>query len=116
MLPPESTATVGVEKRPGSSRMAATAAAPAGSTTSLARSSVASTARDSDASETVMISSTRSRTAANVTSPGRPTAMPSAIVLIEVERHRVARRQRGGERRGALGLDADQPYVGPLAP
>jgi hypothetical protein len=44
---------------------------------------VASTARDSDASVTVMISSTASRTAANVTSPGSPTAMPSAIVDID---------------------------------
>ena len=33
--------------------------------------------------------------------------MPSAIVVIELERHRVPGPQRGGERRGALGLDAD---------
>ena len=83
MLPPESTATTGVPKCCGWSSTAATAAAPAGSTTSLARSTRASTARDSESSETVSISSTWSRTAANGRSPGRPTAMPSAIVFIE---------------------------------
>ena len=54
-----------------------------------------------------MISSTWSRTAAKVTSPGSPTAMPSAIVVIERERHRVTGLQRRGVRRGALGLHAD---------
>ena len=83
MLPPDSTATAGVSKPPGLSSSAATAAAPAGSTTCLARSTSASRARDSDSSETVTISSTWSRTAAKVMSPGRPTAMPSAIVLID---------------------------------
>ena len=43
----------------------------------------ASSACDIDSSETVRMSSTWSRTAANVTSPGRPTAMPSAMVFIE---------------------------------
>ena len=66
--------------RAGSSMTAATAAAPAGSTTSLARSRQCSSARDSASSSTVTTSSTRSRTSGNVTSPGRPTAMPSAIV------------------------------------
>ena len=64
--------------------MAATAAAPAGSTTIFARSTRASRARDSDSSETVRISSQWSRTAAKVMSPGHPTAMPSAIVVIDV--------------------------------
>ena len=36
-----------------------------------------------DSSETVTMSSTYSRTAAKVISPGRPTAMPSAIVFID---------------------------------
>ena len=95
MLPPESTATAGVSNAVGLSRSAATAAAPAGSTTILARSISASSARDSDSSETVTISSTWSRTAAKVMSPGRPTAMPSAIV-----RHRLQRppgRRRASE-------------------
>ena len=82
MLPPETTATQGVGKRAGSSSRAATAAAPAGSETSFARSASASTARARESSETVTTSSTWSRTAANVRSPGRPTAMPSAIVRI----------------------------------
>ena len=56
-----------------------------------------------------MTSSTRSRTAANVTSPGRPTAMPSAIVDIDASGDRVPGLQRGGVRRGALGLHADHP-------
>ena len=43
----------------------------------------ASSACDSDSSETVRMSSTWSRTAANVISPGSPTAMPSAIVFID---------------------------------
>ena len=58
MLPPDSTATIGPSKSCGESSSAATAAAPAGSTTTLARSISASSARDSDSSETVRISST----------------------------------------------------------
>ena len=41
---------------------------------------------DQGASVTVRTSSTYSRTSANVTSPGRPTAMPSAIVAIDSRR------------------------------
>ena len=80
MLPPLSTTTAGVSKRVGSSSMAATPAAPAGSTTCLARSAIDSTARDSESSETVTMSSTNSCTASKVTWPGQPTAMPSAMV------------------------------------
>ena len=56
MLPPDSTATAGVLNAVGWSSIAATAAAPAGSTTILARSTRASSARDIDSSETVMMS------------------------------------------------------------
>ena len=112
MLPPESTTTTGGSNARGSSSSAATPAAPAGSTTSFARSRQSSRARDSDSSETVTTSSTRSRTSANGTSPGRPTAMPSAIVVIRSQRHRVPGGERGRERRGALGLHADHPDVG----
>src|ERR1700712_410242 len=79
-LPPETTATTGDGQRPGYSATAATAAAPAGSTSSLPRSRLASTARDSASSLTVTISATWVLTCANVSSPGRGTAMPSAIV------------------------------------
>jgi hypothetical protein len=82
MLPPDSTTTTGGSKARGSSITAASAAAPAGSTTSLARSSASSSARDSASSSTMTTSSTRSRTSANGRSPGQPTAMPSAIVVI----------------------------------
>ena len=112
MLPPESTATAGVSKCVGVSSRAATAAAPAGSTTILARSTRASSARDSDSSETVTISSTWSRTAAKVMSPGRPTAMPSAIVVIDVSGTGSPAAQRARERRGTLGLHPDHAHVG----
>ena len=81
-LPPESTATTGVGNRRGCSSSAATAAAPAGSTSSFARSRQYSSARDSASSSTVTISSTSAFTCGNVTSPGRPTAIPSARVRI----------------------------------
>ena len=86
MLPPERTVTTGPSSGGPSpaarSSRYAVAAAPAGSTTSLARSSRKSAARDRLASLTVTTSSTRSRTIGKVTSPGNPTAMPSAIVAI----------------------------------
>jgi len=41
-----------------------------------------SSARDSSSSPTVTMSSTRSRTSANGTSPGMPTAIPSAMVCM----------------------------------
>ena len=81
-MPPDSTATVGVPNSCGWSMIAATAAAPEGSTTSLARSRSSTSARDIDSSETVMTSSTCSWIAAKGTSPGHATAMPSAIVVI----------------------------------
>ena len=58
------------------------------------------------------MSSTWSRTAAKVMSPGRPTAMPSAIVLIDSSGTGLAGRERPGVGGGALGLHADHAYVG----
>src|SRR3954454_5899335 len=110
MLPPERTATIGVSKRRGWSVTAATAAAPAGSTTCLARSISMSRAWDSDSSFTVTTSSTSWRTVANGTSPGRPTAMPSAMVVID-ESDRDALTEGDRVRRRALGLD---PHEGDL--
>ena len=81
-MPPERTATIGVPNLFGWSMTAATAAAPDGSTTILARSSSSTSACDIDSSETVTTSSTCSWMVANGTSPGRATAMPSAIVVI----------------------------------
>src|ERR687894_549852 len=74
MLPPETTATTGGGNAAGSASTAATAAAPAGSTTSLARSRQKSRPRERSSSLTVRTSSTRSRTWANVCSPGAPPA------------------------------------------
>ena len=79
MLPPESTATAGVGNRSGWSRTAATATAPAGSTTILARSSSSTSACEIDSSETVTMSSTWAMISANGTVPGQATAIPSAI-------------------------------------
>ena len=59
---------------------AATPAAPAGSTTCLARSRQSSRARASAASDTVTIRSSDAARMLNGMSPGRCTAMPSAIV------------------------------------
>ena len=113
MLPPESTATTGGSHRPGSASSAAMPAAPAGSTTSLARSRQNSSAREIAASETVTTSSTTSWTSANGSSPGPPTAIPSAIVAIRSSAHRVPGGQRGRVRRGLLGLHRDHPHVRP---
>jgi hypothetical protein len=81
-LPPERTPTTGASNACGFSITAATAATPAGSTTSFARSSSISSARDNASSETVTTSSTSASTWRNVISPGMPTAMPSAIVAM----------------------------------
>ena len=62
------------------SRSAATPTAPAGSTTSLERSSKNTSARANASSDTVTTSSTSSRMISNGICPGRPTAMPSAMV------------------------------------
>ena len=82
MLPPDSTATTGGLNSRGSAMIAATVAAPAGSTTSFARSSSSSIARLSWFSDTVTTSSTSSRMCAKVSAVGSPTAMPSARVDI----------------------------------
>ena len=60
-----------------------------------------SSARDSDSSLTVTMSSTYSEIARNGTSPGQPTAIPSAIVLIALQRDRVpcGERRSGRPRR-----------------
>src|SRR6218665_2933899 len=60
--------------------IAATDTAPAGSTTSLARSSRTRSARAISSSDTVTIWSTNSCTRGKVISPGRYTAIPSAMV------------------------------------
>ena len=61
---------------------------------------------------TVRTSSTSSAQWARVSSPGEATAIPSAIVVMVGSAHRPAGGQRVGERRGALGLDGDDPDVG----
>ena len=94
--------------------IAATAAAPEGSTTILARSSSITSARDIESSETVRISSPCSWMAANGMSPGRATAMPSAIVVICSSATGAPGAQRLGVGRGLLGLHADDADVGPL--
>ena len=80
MLPPERIATVGSSPgtRPASS--AATAAAPAPSTTSFARSVRSTIAWLISSSLTVTIDSSRSPRRLEVSSPGCLTAIPSAIV------------------------------------
>ncbi len=80
MLPPESTATTGPSKASGRSSSAAIGLAPAGSTTSLSRSRLTSSAREIDSSETVRTPSASVLITSNGMSPGRPTMMPSAIV------------------------------------
>ena len=62
-------------------------------------------------SVTVTTSSTSLRTWVKVSSPGRPTAMPSAIVANAGSRTGSPGHQRGRERRGARRLHADDPYV-----
>jgi hypothetical protein len=80
MLPPDSTATIGPSDFTAPVIIAATATAPAGSTTSFARSSSTSRARAMSSSDTVTTSSIVSRMIAKLSSPGRYTAMPSAMV------------------------------------
>ena len=82
MFPPDKLATTGPSKESGSSKIAATAAMPPASTCSLLRSKVTRSARASEASLTVRISSTCSWIILNGTTPGLPTAIPSAIVAI----------------------------------
>ena len=57
-------------------------AAPAGSTSIFERSRASTRPRDIDSSLTVRISTWRATMMSNGTRPGRPTAMPSAIVPI----------------------------------
>ena len=88
MLPPESTAHTGPVSPSSSGEQvikAATAATPAGSTMSLARSRHSRSALDSASSLTVTTASTWAATSANGTSPGQPTAIPSAIVDIDAK-------------------------------
>ena len=86
MLPPDSTATTGGRPPTAPAISAATPTAPAGSTTSLSRSMSMTIARAMSSSVTVTTSSTSSLMWANVMSPGRPTAMPSAIVANDSSR------------------------------
>ncbi len=80
MLPPDSTAIVVPVADTRPERMAATPAAPAGSTTTFACSRSTSIARARSSSETVTTSSTSSLMISNGTAPGRATRMPSAMV------------------------------------
>src|SRR5690625_4275700 len=84
IFPPDNTATVDAESMPTSYNLpvisAATGAAPAGSTTIFERSSRHTMAAALSSSVTVTTSSQSSLIIANGTSPGRPTAIPSAIV------------------------------------
>ncbi len=81
MFPPESTATARLaETLPLTS--AASATAPAPSTTVFSRSSRCTITRAISASVTVTTSSTSSRIRPKVISPGRFTAIPSAIVWV----------------------------------
>ena len=113
MLPPDSTATAGVSKPVGLSSMRGDRGRAGGLDHHAWRARCsASRARESDSSETVTTSSTWSRTAAKVMSPGRPTAMPSAIVCIDSSGDRLPRGQRARVGGGALGLHADHAYVG----
>ena len=112
MLPPESTATTGGANRRGCSISAATAAAPAGSTTSFARSRQCSSARDSASSSTVTIvvdqrGDLRERHVA------RP---PDRDAVGEGAHRRAARTgaprgQRRRPRGRLLGLHPDDPHV-----
>ena len=97
MLPPESTATTGAVTSTAPASSAATPTAPAGSTTCLPRSSSISSAREMSSSETVTTSSTSLRTWVKVSSPGRPTAIPSAIVANEGRRTGSPARSEGGK-------------------
>src|SRR4029453_16867997 len=88
ILPPDKTAHTG-PCRPSSGAdviSAATAAAPAGSTMSFARSMHSNSARDSASSLTVRTESANARTWANGIAPGNATAIPSAIVDIDSAR------------------------------
>ena len=111
-LPPESTTTAGVSNRLGSSITAATPTAPAGSTTSLARSMSMSSAWEIDSSLTVSdvvdeLADRRERYVAG-------TADRDAVGHRRHRRERlgVPGPQRGRVRRGALRLHPDDPDVG----
>ncbi len=80
MLPPDSTTAIGGVSFSGRSSRAATPAAPAGSTTCLARSRHSSRARDRLSSDTVSTSAPSSHSMLRASSPGRATAIPSAMV------------------------------------
>ncbi len=88
MFPPDSTTTTGPSTgsaAPASTaavpeRSAATPVAPAGSTSSFARSATMSRDREISSSVTVRTSTPCCARIPNGTAPGVPTAMPSAIV------------------------------------
>ena len=112
MLPPESTTTTGGSKAPGSASSAATPAAPAGSTTCFARSRQSSRPRASAASDTATIRSAAQARIANGMSPGRCTAIPSAIVGAPTHLHRVPLRHRGDQPGHRRRLHADDLDLG----
>ena len=111
-MPPESTATTGVANAFGWSSTAATAAAPAGSTTIFARSSSITSAREMESSETVTMSSTYFWIEANGTSPGQATAMPSAIVVICSTASGSPRRSDSGYAAASSACTPDDAHVG----
>ena len=80
MFPPDNKTTVLPTASIFSARIAATPTAPAGSTTSFARSSNITNARAMSSSLTVTTSSTVSLMMSKLSFPGRATAMPSAMV------------------------------------
>ena len=80
-LPPESVMAIGGVKFSGCAITAATAAAPPGSTSIFERSRSSRTAREISSSVTVTMGIWCSAMMAKGTSPGVPTAMPSAMEL-----------------------------------
>src|SRR5690625_5375779 len=101
ILPPDNTATMDSDSTPSSCNFpvinAATGAAPAGSTTIFERSSKNTIAAAISSSVTVTTSSQSSLITSNGTSPGQPTAIPSAILatLSRSEEHTSELQSRG---------------------
>ncbi len=117
MLPPERIATTVPGPSAGTrpARIAATPTAPAGSTTSLARSSSTRRARAMSSSVTVTTASTASRTISKLRMPGLLTAMPSAIVATTPISVGSPAAKRSGVRGGVGRLYADDPDAAPVA-
>ena len=115
MFPPDSTTTIGPSKSCGASIRAATAAAPAGSTTTLARSISASSAVDSASSDTVRTSSTWVLDGSKRHLAGAAHGDPVGHRGHLAHRHRLPGRKRSWVGRGGLGLHPDHADIGPLS-